>query len=269
VGHARFYDAVRRALGLDEVTVMGFSFGATVALTYAALFPEVARRCVSIAARGVGVEKQDHEQAEETEQFLARHAQAPWYPRARKVWDQWTERVLAAADAAAEVDAMMAEILPLYTADPDLPRVRAVIDGWRGGVRADLRAVKAWEGGLWQTIDIRSLLPRIACPTLLLVGELDLISGPSQASLLSTALPRAQASMRLRTVARQSGYPRAQELFERLREQHFLADLQRSAQDRHRLLIATTRSEPTQASAEEQREASALHVSQRPEVVLV
>jgi hypothetical protein len=37
--------------------------------------------------------------------------QASWYPQARKVCDEWTERVLAATDAT-EVDAMMAEILP-------------------------------------------------------------------------------------------------------------------------------------------------------------
>jgi pimeloyl-ACP methyl ester carboxylesterase len=31
VGHARFYDAVRRALGLERVSIMGISFGSLVA----------------------------------------------------------------------------------------------------------------------------------------------------------------------------------------------------------------------------------------------
>jgi pimeloyl-ACP methyl ester carboxylesterase len=113
-------------------------------------------------------------------QFLSRHAQAPWYHSARSVWDEWTERVLAATEAR-EIDTMMAEILPLYTAYPESPGVRALIDAWRRDARTDLAAVKAWESGLWQTIDIRRLLARIACPTLLLVGELDLICGPSHA----------------------------------------------------------------------------------------
>jgi proline iminopeptidase len=38
-GHARFYEQVRQALGLPEAVVLGHSFGATTALTYAALFP--------------------------------------------------------------------------------------------------------------------------------------------------------------------------------------------------------------------------------------
>ena len=59
--------------------------------------------------------------------FLARHSQQPWYPDARKTWDEWTDRVLA-ADEAGEVDAMMAKVLPLYTADPDRPGVRAMIE---------------------------------------------------------------------------------------------------------------------------------------------
>jgi proline iminopeptidase len=38
-GHARFYEEVRQALALPEVVVLGHSFGATTALTYAALYP--------------------------------------------------------------------------------------------------------------------------------------------------------------------------------------------------------------------------------------
>jgi pimeloyl-ACP methyl ester carboxylesterase len=191
VGHARFYDEVRRALGLREVTVMGISFGAVVALTYAALFPETTRRCIAIGARAVGEEQESEEQADEMQRFLSRHAEAPWYPSARRVWDEWTERVLSATDAA-EVDAMMAEVLPLYTAHPERPRVRALIDAWRTEGRTDLAAAKAWEGGLWQTIDTRPLLPLVRCPTLLIVGELDLICGPSHAKLIFGLIPQAE-----------------------------------------------------------------------------
>jgi proline iminopeptidase len=191
VGHARFYDEVRRALGLTEVTVMGISFGSIAALTYAALYPEATLRCIAIATRAVGEDHETDEQAAEMERFLARHAQSAWYPSARKTWDDWTERVLAASGSA-EVDAMMAEILPLYTADPERPGVKRLIEAWRRNAQTDLAAVKAWEGGLWQTIDIRPLLGRIACPTLVLVGELDFICGPSQAKLVVQEIPHAE-----------------------------------------------------------------------------
>lgn len=190
VGHAQFYDSVRRAIGLERVSVMGHSFGSLVALTYAALFPDVAARCIAIAARAVGEEEQGAEAEQEMERMLSRHSEAPWYESARATWDAWTERVLAATDAR-EVDAMMAEILPLYTAHPERPGVKRMIEVWRRDARSDLAAVKAWEAGLYQTIDIRPLLGRVRCPTLLLVGALDLICGPAHANTLSRAVPEA------------------------------------------------------------------------------
>lgn len=191
VGHARFYDEVRRALGLERATVMGLSFGATVALSYAALFPEVAVRCISVAARATGAESAGEESAEEMERFLSRHAGAPWYASARTVWDEWTERALAAQEAA-EVDAMMAEVLPLYMAHPERPRVQAAIEKWRADGSSDLAATKAWEGGLWQTLDVRGLLPQIDCPTLVMVGALDMICGPAQGEIVAAGVPQAE-----------------------------------------------------------------------------
>jgi proline iminopeptidase len=191
VGHARFYDEVRRAVGLERATIMGLSFGATVALSYAALFPEVAVRCISIAGAAVGQDAGGEESAAEMERSLSRHAQASWYPSARRVWDEWTERVLGAQEAS-EVDAMMAEVLPLYMAHPERPGAQAVIDKWRTEGRMDLAAAKAWEGGLWQTLDVRPLLPQIKCPTLVLVGALDLICGPAQGQIIAQGVPQAE-----------------------------------------------------------------------------
>jgi pimeloyl-ACP methyl ester carboxylesterase len=191
VGHARFYEAVRQALGVGPATIMGFSFGGTVALTYAALYPEATERCIAVSSRVVGTELEGEEAAAEMQAFLARHSQQPWYPDARKTWDEWTDRVLA-ADEAGEVDAMMAKVLPLYTANPDRPGVRAMIEEWRRDAQTDLAAVKVWESGLWQRIDVRPLLARIRCPTLVLCGALDLICGPTQARVIAAAVPGAR-----------------------------------------------------------------------------
>lgn len=188
VGHARFYNEVRQALGVGPATIMGVSFGGIVAMTYASLYPESTTRCISVASRAVGVEIEGAEAAAEMQAFLGRHSHQPWYPEARKIWDEWTERVLAAEDSR-EVDAMMAEILPLYTADPDRPGVQAMIEQWRQEMKTDLAAIKAWESGLWQTIDARPLLAKIQCPTLVLVGALDLICGPAQGRLIVDAVP--------------------------------------------------------------------------------
>ena len=191
IGHARFYEEVRRALRLERPSVMGFSFGSMVALTYAALFPDIAARCIAIAARAVGEDEQGAEAEQEMERMLARHQDAPWYESARATWDNWTERALAATDAA-EIEAMMAEVLPLYTAHPERPGVRRLIESWRREAESDLAATKAWEGGLYQTIDLRPLLGDVRCPTLLLVGELDLICGPAHSRAIAGAIPHAE-----------------------------------------------------------------------------
>ncbi len=191
LGHARFYEDVRRALGVGPATIMGTSFGGEVALTYASLFADATTRCISVASRAVGAEAQGEDAAAEMETFLGRHAHQPWYPSARRTWDGWTERVLAAQDAS-EVDAMMAEVLPLYAAYPDRPGMRSMIEAWRHDAHADLAAIKAWESGLWQTIDVRPLLAKISRPTLVLAGELDLICGPAHGRVIAASVPGAQ-----------------------------------------------------------------------------
>jgi proline iminopeptidase len=182
-GHARFYEEAHRALGVGAATIMGFSFGATVALSYAALFPEVTTRCVAIAGRAVGAEAGEDADVE-MERNLARHTDASWYQSARKTWDQWTERVLATSDPR-ELDAMMVQVLPFYMANPELPAVQARIDVWRRDLRTNLAAAQAWERGLWESLDIRSLLREIASPTLVLVGEQDMICGPTHGELIA------------------------------------------------------------------------------------
>ncbi len=47
---------MRQALGLPPVVVLGHSFGATTALTYAALFPESTAACIAVAGFGIGPE---------------------------------------------------------------------------------------------------------------------------------------------------------------------------------------------------------------------
>jgi proline iminopeptidase len=189
-GHARFYEEVREALGLDSVLVLGHSFGGTVALTYAALFPDHVERCIAVAAFGLGTEVDASGGGEAEAAFAAaleRHANAPWYAEARPVMDEWTERVLATNDAT-EVERMMAKVLPFYMAHPERPEVASGIDEFRRHLKADLAADKAWEGGLYQTIDLRPMLGRISCPTLVIAGELDFISGPHQARPIASSI---------------------------------------------------------------------------------
>ena len=71
---------------------------------------------------------------------------------------------------------MMAEVLPATPPTPSVPG--SPHRTYRREAESDLAATKAAGGGLYQTIDLRPLLADIRCPTLVLVGKLDLICGP-------------------------------------------------------------------------------------------
>ena len=188
---------MRQAPGLPEVVVLGHSFGAATALTYAALFPQSTASCVAVAAFGIGpdADAQDGGEAEaEAEAMLARHASSPWYPAARPVMDQWTERVLAATDPA-EMEQMMATVLPFYLAEPDKPEAAAGLAEMSRVMKANLAAGKAWEGGLYQSVDLRPLLAPSGVPTLIVAGQLDFIRGPAQAQPIASAITGSQLVM--------------------------------------------------------------------------
>jgi pimeloyl-ACP methyl ester carboxylesterase len=187
IGHARFYDEVRAALALERITVFGHSFGGTVALTYAALYPSASARCICMdgLVASPELEGSDAAAAEaDMRNALARHRNASWYGDALRAWEEWTDLVLAATSGR-EVDELFGVVAPLYFAHPDRPAVRERLERWKEEIRFDLAAVKAWEGGLWQTIDLRPLLPKIQCPLLVIAGEEDLICGPAQARVIA------------------------------------------------------------------------------------
>ena len=182
-GHARFYEEVRRALGLGPVVIFGHSFGATTALTYSAMFPDSVVACIAVAAFGIGEEQDEAaggEASAEMDAMIDRHRDQPWFPEAKQVWDGWTERVLSTDDPH-EVETMMASVLPLYTAHPERPEVWAGLQEFGTHLKADLAADKAWEGGLFQGVDLRPILGRVRAPTLIVTGELDPVCGPAQA----------------------------------------------------------------------------------------
>jgi pimeloyl-ACP methyl ester carboxylesterase len=110
--------------------------------------------------------------------------------------DSWTERLLAATDAV-EMEEMMATVLPFYLAEPDKPEVAARLAELTRVMKADLAAGQAWEGGLYQSVDLRPVLGRITSPTLIVAGDLDFICGPTQARPIAGGITGAQLVMLL------------------------------------------------------------------------
>jgi proline iminopeptidase len=193
VGHARFYNDVRDALGLAPVIAHGVSFGAVCALTLASLFPEAVGTCIGVSGFGLGSEVDVAEggaAAARMELMLARHSGADWYEEARRTLDDFTEIALANDDPA--VFKHLADvIMPLYVAHPDRPDVATrLAERARLPVVPNPDAIHEWESGLYQTIDLRPLVGAITAPVLLIAGELDFITGPVQANAIASAIAR-------------------------------------------------------------------------------
>ena len=168
---------------------MGFSFGSLVALTYAALFLDVAARCIAIAARAVGEEEQGAEAEEEMERMLARH-ERPWYERRGPpgtTGPSGARRHRRGRNPGNDGRGAAAT-----RRTPSVQGCAGSSSSWRREAESDLAAIKAWEGGLYQTTDLRPLLGDVRCPTLLLVGELDLICGPAHSGTIAEAIPHAE-----------------------------------------------------------------------------
>ena len=79
-------------------------------------------------------------------------------------------------------------VLPFYLAEPDKPEMAARLAEMSLAMKADLAAGKAWEGGLYQSVDLRPLLGRITSPTLVVVCQLDFICGSAQAQPIAGAI---------------------------------------------------------------------------------
>jgi proline iminopeptidase len=195
LGHARFYVEVKEALGLGPVTVHGVSFGGVCALTFAALFGGSTVRCIGVSTYGVGVDvdaSEGGEAAADMERMLARHEGADWYEEARRTLDNFTEVALANDDPAVFKE-LGDVIMPLYVAHPDRPDVARRLEARRRlPVVPNVEAIKEWESGLYQTIDLRALAKEISVPVLLVAGDLDFIAGPAQATALAREIPNCE-----------------------------------------------------------------------------
>ena len=180
--HVRYFEEVRRALGLGPVTVMGHSWGGLVALAFALAHPEAVARLVTIdgyageasVAEGVAVAERDRA-----------------FDRLRD--RPWLEHALASfADPGRtprEADERFKACWPLYFAEPESEQSRRHITRLQEETRWNIAAMEAWDPE--PPIDLLPQLGAISCPTLVFVGEHDFICGPAWNRPIAEAIPGA------------------------------------------------------------------------------
>lgn len=184
---ALFYDEVRRALGLGPVAVAGHSWGASVALLYAALFPHACTRCVAVSPfANSRVDRSEHAIGEH-EAALDRHRHKEWFTEASAAFASYGDPDV---DDPARARERFAPAWPLYFAEPAAPGASAHVRRLTQEFTLDPGAARAAMRFAYDEADLEPVLPGVACPALILAGEFDIVCGPAHARAIAAAVPR-------------------------------------------------------------------------------
>jgi pimeloyl-ACP methyl ester carboxylesterase len=175
-------EALREHLGVDRLDLLGFSHGGMVAISYAAAFGPRVSRLVLVDTLAVW----DDEAVAAMEQAIEKRRGAPWFADAAQAIE---EEQAAEFASSPELVANVQRQMPLY------------FHRWEGYEQAgrELAADFAQMEPLHQfntvefpRLDLRAELRTITAPTLVVVGDDDMICGPVCADLLVRELSDAR-----------------------------------------------------------------------------
>lgn len=175
-------EALREHLGVDQLDLLGFSHGGIVAMAYAAAHEQRIRRLVLAATLAVW--------SDEAEKAMQRTIETrrdePWFAEAQKAIEEEQAGEFSSAE---ELVANVQRQIPLY------------FHRWEGNekIGRELAADFAKAEPLhyfntveFPTFDLRPGLRTVEAPTLVLVGDDDLIAGPVSADAMVKELLNAQ-----------------------------------------------------------------------------
>jgi pimeloyl-ACP methyl ester carboxylesterase len=186
-GHARFYRDVAQALDLGRYVVFGHSYSAVVALTMAARYQEEVLACLVAAPPVLGIAPDRAEGGSiraAMDAALARHQGQPWFADAVE-----SLRSGFAASDQSEVEMHARHMLPLYFSHPTEDLLARARDLLAASAAINVEASQWFYEKEWEDLDLRYMLPDVACPTLAVVGEHDWYVPPEQARLIGRYVP--------------------------------------------------------------------------------
>lgn len=175
-------EALREHLGLERLDLLGFSHGGIVAMAYAGAFGPRIRRLLLVDTLAVWGDEAEAAM----QRALEERRDAPWFAEAAKAI---AEEQAGEFSTVEELIANVQRQAPLY------------FHRWEGNeeVGRELFADFAQSKPLhhfntveFPTFDLRGELPTIEAPTLVVVGDRDLIAGPVCADAIVRDLPDAR-----------------------------------------------------------------------------
>lgn len=167
-------EALRQYLGLDQIVVIGTSYGGMVALTYATRYPENVSHLIGIATAG------SSQFLERAQDILAQRGNNQQQTIAQRLWTGTFENE-------AQLREYFQVMEPLYarTALPESPS-----PVWHRTILS-VDAINAAFGGFLRTYNVLPELHKITAPTLVIGGRHDWICAPEFSEELARAIPNA------------------------------------------------------------------------------
>jgi proline-specific peptidase len=175
-------EALRLALGEEQLNLLGHSHGGVVAAAYAAEHPTRVRRLVLANSLA-------RVHPEEMERLMATHADEPWYEDSQQALEQ---ELAGEFETPEELRDLAIREFAFYFAHYD-EGARAFLEEHVAAEVPNTDALKWFNERLEAgEFDLRPLLPRIQSPTLVLTGEADFICGPACAADFADGIPGAE-----------------------------------------------------------------------------
>lgn len=168
-------EALRQYLGLDQIVVIGASYGGMVALTYASRYPSHVSHLIAI------VTVPDSRFLQRAQQNLAERGTEEQKAIAQRLWDGNFE-----SEAQLKDYFQITRTLYSITADPDDPPQKA----WNRAILSP-DAINVAFGGFLRTYDVRDQLANITAPTLVIGARYDWICPPEFSEEIAAAIPNA------------------------------------------------------------------------------
>ncbi len=168
-------EALRKYLGLEKIIVIGGSYGGMVGLAYAARYPDSVSHLIVYATVA------SFEFLSKAQQILRDRGTSVQRSIAQKLWDGRFE-------SNDELKTYFDLMAPLYS---HRPTVETVGTGGYADRILSYEATNEAFGGFLRTYDIRSELPKIIAPTLVLGGRHDWICAPEFSEEIARLIPQA------------------------------------------------------------------------------
>ncbi|HVS47544.1 MAG TPA: alpha/beta hydrolase [Candidatus Dormibacteraeota bacterium] len=172
-------DELRQHLGLERISLLGFSHGGIAAQAYAAAYPNRLIRLVLAST----LPRFGPEQEAAMKAGMDKRSGQPWFADAAAALEE-------EQDGEFRTDEQLGELvfreMPLYFA-----RFGPAEAGYLDAIRSDsinADALRVFNEEIFNTFDLRSKLPSITAPTLVINGDEDFICGPVCAAEMSAAI---------------------------------------------------------------------------------